>query len=108
MQIARGITRTVILTKNYALKFPTFRSWKLFLTGLLCNIQENFWWKNTKDVRLCPVLFAIWGGFLVVMPRADPACEPIFYENYEGLPLDAKEINFGYLKNKLVLVDYGS
>ncbi|MCM5689520.1 hypothetical protein CN140_02645 [Sinorhizobium meliloti] len=63
-----GATRTVILTRRYALKLPSFKSWRLFLQGLLANMQEREFGKAERD-GLCPVLFSIPGGLLVVMPR---------------------------------------
>jgi len=104
-----GITRSVFLTRRWAIKIPTFRSWSLFLHGLLANMQEAFWWSATHDSRLCPVRFSVPGGFLVIMERANPVeNENIPYEEYEGLPLDPKPTNFGMLRGKLVLLDYGS
>ncbi len=119
--VTGGVTRTVFLTKNYAFKVPAFhRGWRLFLHGLLANSYEAMWWRETnRDDRLCPVLFALWGGWLTVMPR----CQPISREKWlgildwpcewEGLPVDLKVDNFGVLRDKfgiehIVLVDYGS
>lgn len=105
----RGITRNVFLTKNFAIKLPTFRSWSLFLTGLLANMQEALWW-TTKDSRLCPVVFSCSGGWFIVMKRAEPLdddCE-INYDHFVGLPLDPKITNFGKIDGRVVLIDYGS
>lgn len=103
-----GITRTVFLTKRFAIKIPTFRSWQLFLTGLLANMQEAFWWEATNhDQRLCPVIFSVVGGWLVIMRRAEPA-EEVDYSRFDGLPLDPKPTNFGTLNGKTVMIDYGS
>ncbi len=107
MQLIRGITRWVILTKNSAIKLPSFRGWKFFLMGLLANLQEQFWWVETRDPRLCPVKFCL-SGFLLVMPRVEVCIEEVDYSYYEGLPLDPKPINFGIYKGKIVLIDYGS
>ncbi len=104
-----GITRNVFLTKRYAIKLPTFRSWKLFLTGLLANMQETFWWKEThNDSRLCPVVFGCWGGWFIVMRKAEPIDRLINYEYFTGLPLDPKPTNFGILDDRVVMIDYGS
>lgn len=108
----RGITREVVLTRRWAFKFPSLRSWKLFLTGLLANLQERDWWRSTHDKRLCPVVAWLPGGFLVVMPRAE-RLEPDEYlflqeEEFDGLPLDAKPSNFGTYQGRTVLIDYGS
>jgi hypothetical protein len=50
--------------------YPTrLLSWKHFLYGLLANMQEAQFSK-TSWPELCPVLWSLPGGFLVVMPRA--------------------------------------
>jgi len=111
MTTARGITRTVVLTKRHAIKLPSFRSWKLFLTGLLANMHEAFWWDATRhDSRLCPVTFAFPGGWFIVMRRCEPLGDEfdVDYDGFDGLPLDPKPTNFGWLEGRLVMLDYGS
>jgi hypothetical protein len=112
MEVAKGVTRIVFLTKRYAIKIPTFYSWELFLTGLLANLQEINWWAWTlHDQRLCPVLAYCPGGFWLVMPRAQPITFdelPETSKEFDGLPLDYKHPNFGRLDGRLVLIDYGS
>lgn len=110
MKLVKGITRTVILTKHYAVKLPSFRSWKFFLMGLLANMHEAFWWRETvHDPRLCPVYFCLPGGWFLVMPRVEVCWDQdIDYSKYEGLPLDPKPTNFGVYQGRTVLIDYGS
>lgn len=128
MEFKRGITREVLLIGNWAIKIPSFRSWKLFLSGLLANMQESFWWKATKDKRLCPVLFSVWGGWLLIMKRTRPLDYGYDLDRmdkekwFDGLPVDFKKDNFGMLRIKapntnntfncvtdiVVLIDYGS
>jgi hypothetical protein len=67
-----GTHRTAYLTRKYAFKVPALREWRLFLLGLLANMQEARFWRDTHWPELCPVLFSLRGGFLVVMKRADP------------------------------------
>lgn len=108
----RGITREVIILGNLIFKLPSIRSYRLFLTGLLCNLQERLWWNQTKDSRLCPVLFSDCFGLLVIMPKVVTYSEnfsgKINYNNFNGLPLEQKPTNFGIYNNKYVLIDYGS
>ena len=106
--IVYGVTRWVLLTRNKAFKFPALYSWELFLQGLLANIQEYNWWNWTKDSRLCPVLFFMPLGIMVVMPRADKVTTLPRKKLYKGLPLDYKAANFGRLGENIVLIDYGS
>jgi hypothetical protein len=105
--LIRGITREVFIFKDLVFKIPSLRSYKLFLTGLLANLQELFWWNNTKDKRLCPILFKLPLGLLIVMPYASPV-KRINYKKFKNLPLDPHISNFGKYKNRVVLIDYGS
>ncbi len=114
--ITRGATRTVFLIGGYAFKFPSCRSWRFFLQGLLANIQEREFSK-TKWPELCPVVFAIPGGFLTVMQEAEPMPDEIWndlnvetWANREGytIPVEAKQSSFGILNGKIVVVDYGN
>lgn len=118
-----GVTRTVILTKRWAIKLPCLvYGWRYFLYGFLANMQESEW--SGFDARLCPVRFAGRGGWMIVMPR----CESLTDEEYiaevaldwarmtDGvtgqllsaeLPVEMKTCSFGRLNGKIVAVDYG-
>jgi len=118
MQIKKGTTRIVFLIGKYAIKFPRIHHkypghrYKMFLRGLLANIDENFWWKSTyKRDKLCPVKFKSPLGFFLVMDRAIPLKESEynkeqFEKDFFGLPLDNKIVNFGKIDNRIVLIDY--
>lgn len=120
ISFARGVTREVILVGRWAIKFPTFRSWRMFLWGLLSNMQEVTWGKAMKvesgakqywSERLCPVLWSLPGGWLVVMRRVERVCTEnaeVDYDNFKGLPGDHKPENFGWLDGRVVMLDYGS
>ena len=69
MKLLKGSSRYVFLIGNYAIKIPSLRSYRNFLKGLLHNMQEVQWWFSLKDDRLCPVLFYLPMGFMVVMPK---------------------------------------
>lgn len=122
MNVKFGCTRYVLLTKKYAIKVPQFKySWRHFLLGLLANMQERDFSK-IKDNRLCPVLFSITGGWLIIMPR----CKPINRKDFLALdikkfwtkdtnkhdtwyiPVENKEDSFGWYKGNIVALDYGS
>lgn len=126
----QGCTRIVILTKNYAFKIPNFLDgYKLFLTGLLANLQEKQF-AILKYKKLCPILFTLPLGFLIVMPRVDMLSEQEFLNiNFEDFDMYKSEIfpykldiiengyfisvenkanSFGWYKNDLVCVDYGN
>jgi hypothetical protein len=120
-----GITREVFLTKHLAVKIPTWRTWRHFLQGLTANINERNWWRWTNDQRLCPVRFALPGGWLIVMDRAEHIKMPeagsyaegfglLTRENilrrldeFTGLPVEAKPDSFGLIEGNLVAIDYG-
>lgn len=122
MKINRnGSTRIVILTKKFAVKLPNFlNGWSMFLHGLLANLQESCWsrmlWKKEDSMGLCPVVFAVKGGFLIVMKRAqiltwEEFCE-FDYEKFKmqkaAVPVEQKTDSFGWLNGEIVAVDYGN
>lgn len=120
-----GVTRTVILTKRWAIKLPCLvYGWKFFLYGFLANMQEAAW--SGIDERLCPVRIALPGGLLVVMPRCERLTDEEFIaeviphwgqqvDSETGLPLptsvlfpvEMKTCSFGRLNGRIVAVDYG-
>jgi len=90
--------------------------WRLFLLGLLANMQERMFSK-CKWPELCPVLFSVPGGWFLIMRRAKPLTRVEFdnldlerwikKENYT-IPAEIKMDSFGWVDGKLVAVDYGS
>ena len=103
----RGVTREVFLVHNYAVKIPSLRSWKLFLQGLLCNIQESTF--SGYSNKLCPVIFKLPGGFLNVMPRCESLeDESLMFLEADNLEIEQKLCSFGWLNDEVVAVDYGS
>jgi len=111
----RGMTREVFLIGKYAFKIPSFRSYKLFLLGILGNMQEHQFYSIMKDERMCPVLFASPLKLLIIMPRciesnlSQKELTKMSETNYWfSVPVEFKPCSFGYYKGKLVAVDYGS
>ena len=118
--IKKGTTRIVFLIGKYAIKFPYWRlfkprAYRNFLNGILGNLSEvEFGTCNAPE--LAPVLFYVWGGFMVVMPRTTPLTR----EEWESFDFDKhfklfhsdlserKPDSFGKLNNKIVAVDYGN
>lgn len=129
MRVRAGATRTVILTKRYAFKFPRFYrkgrefEWSRILQGLLANLQERYWAKFDCE-QLCPVVFSDPIGLLVVMPRCEEVepkfgnsaimcpVEFLWFERWGNdgarVPIENVAANFGYLNNRLLCFDYGS
>lgn len=119
-KLAYGCTRTVLSIGNYSFKFPSIIEYRLFLLGLLANMQESLFSKyEAIQDKLCPVVFSIPGGFLVVMKRATVLTDEEFLELYDDLdkfienddlwiPMEKKSDSFGWLDGKLVSIDYGN
>lgn len=119
-RITAGITRTVFLVGNVAIKVPCARyGWEKWLRGLLANMQERAWAKANYP-ELCPILFSDPLGFVVIMPRCDILARPLtpmeyhrFFEDIYPqrgyrIPSENKPDSFGYLNGRLVAVDYGN
>jgi hypothetical protein len=117
-----GATRLVLLVGRWAIKVPRITSWKLFLHGLLANMQEAEFSKAGWP-ELCPVLWSIPGGLLVVMKRAVPVTDGWWKTRQDVIdrvfnprrgyvvPVERKQDSFGWLDSedgRLVAVDYGS
>ncbi len=118
MKLKYGATRCVFLAGNYAVKIPRMHTWRNFLYGLLANMQE-IEKHNAKYPGLCPLLWYLPGGFINIMPRAQPITDEYYeligeaywtkwgdtddyYVNVEN-----KICSFGWLNGAIVAVDYG-
>ena len=111
-ELKKGTTRRVLLIGKYAIKFPRVNRWKSFLRGVLANLDEMMWYKNSPNEwkqKLCPSLFTL-GGLFLISRRAEPIDLEDYQEldlgYYDPLPLDCKICNFGKFENRIVLVDY--
>lgn len=123
-QVRQGTHRTALIVGNWVVKIPCLWNWKMFLQGLLANMQEKSW--SGVSEKLCPVAFGVWGGFANVMPyaRPVPTADWVVYDrgtfnkfrrHADGtfLPAEFKHDSVGYLPHPeggehLVIVDYGS
>lgn len=114
LRIKLGSSRIVILCGGLAIKLPRITHWNLLLHGLIANMNESLFSK-TGWIELCPVLFAVPGGFLVVMPRCTPLTQKLTVEQYNAfvrrpdyiVPAEHKLDSFGYYEGRLVAIDYG-
>lgn len=122
IRIARGLTRTVILTPRYAIKIPRLCGWGRGLTdiwwtlarGVLANQGEADWWKWVHDGdghdgdKFCPVLASHLGGLINIYPRCAPyevspeTEEAMFERDFRPLdivphPSDCQPANYGWL-----------
>lgn len=115
--ITYGTTRIVLLIGPLAIKFPiVIYGWRMFLLGLLANMQERQF-SRTGWPELCPVLWSLPGGWLIVMRRAREMTalefEQINLEQWIDrgeyiIPVEIKRNSFGWIDGKLVAVDYGN
>lgn len=107
--VTEGYNRFVLLTGRHAIKFPSLRSWRDFLFGLLNNMHEA---KAQRDhPAYCPVLWASPLGLLLVMPRVTIMDAAEFAAARAGLPAgtvaEMKASSWGWLDGRPVAVDYG-
>lgn len=112
----KGCTRIVLLTTHYAVKIPNISDYRMMLYGLLANMQEARFSK-TGFQELCPVLFSLPLGLLVVMPRVRMFTDEEFLRfDLDGfrvkqdysIPVESKADSFGWLDGKPVALDYGT
>lgn len=116
MEVRHGITRTVFLVGKYAIKVPIIRvpwAWQHRVQGLMANLVErntyHAWKKYPFDAgcELCPVLWCSWGGFVIVMRRADDYPHiSVLNEHQCSLSSDIKPENYGMLNGNVVCLDY--
>lgn len=110
-----GATRAVLLVGRVAIKAPRMSTWRTFLSGLLANMQEREF-ARTGWPELCPVVFSVPGGWLLVMRRAEPLSDaewctvhPEWGDREEyAVPVEMKRDSFGVLDGRIVAIDYGT
>lgn len=113
----QGVTREVVLFRDYAFKIPKLiYGWRMFLCGLLANMQEAQFGRCGWP-EVCPVSFAVPGGWLIVMRRARPLTDAEWagfdaaaFVNQEDrmIPAETKRDSFGMLDGRIVALDYGN
>lgn len=118
MKIYKGSSRWVFIVGCFAIKTPSFSSYRNFLWGLIANMNEVKFW-NCADMKykLCPVLGYIPFGFLVIMPKVKVLTKEDGIDNNYLLhfcickngkiPAETKLDSFGFINKKLVCIDYG-
>ena len=116
----KGSTRIVFMFNKVVVKMPTLKSWRLFLNGLLANLQERQFSKiNNKN--LARVLFSDPIGLVIVMERLKEVrhCGLFFVEvqkiccesdlHLDFWLSDCKPENYGYNnRGQLVKLDFGN
>lgn len=121
--ITTGVTRIVLLTNRYAIKFPKPFKWRHFLEGFLANMNEKLLWQiaqipDTKQFKVkeyfCPILWCSWGGWILIMPRLEKLSNSDQLQ-FEEISEKLKEIcgdhkmqNYGKLGTKIMILDYAN
>lgn len=104
-----GRNRLVIVTRRWAVKLPSLRTWREFLFGLLNNLNEAEW--ANESAAYCPVVWAAPLGLAIVMPRAEvlDVCAYAIAAPYlpELAGVEHKASSWGVLDGRFVAVDYG-
>lgn len=111
MRIAHGVTRSVLITRRWAIKIPRIgRSGRGALwaiaNGVLANLSEREW---SHIDGVCPVVWSLF-GLVNIYPRCVPV-QPLPGFDYRAvapdLPrIDARAHNLGRLNGRVVWVDY--
>ena len=114
MKLAWGSTRVAILTKRRAYKVPYPTAYRNFLQGLIANMDEVLLSPVIGDDYLCPVLWSLPMGFLVVMPRVRTTTREELSEfestnRFKNFPvyIESKPCSWGWYNGKVVAIDYG-
>ncbi|MCC6454189.1 MAG: hypothetical protein IT328_04550 [Caldilineaceae bacterium] len=113
MQIRRGVTRSVLLIGNLAIKFPSLRhGQRYFIYGMLGNVLESSHWKQCNHHNLAPVYHCGPFGLWLVMKRYRTILErSLTADELATLPfigIDNNGANVAVEDGRLILVDYGN
>lgn len=131
MIIRRGATRIVFIFKRVVVKVPNNQEYKLFLHGILANLQEKSFSRGCNRDDLAKVKFCSHLGFFLVMEKAEVIkLEELWETDWEDadsweqfsdylhelykddemkefMLSDPKPSNWGYINGRLVKIDYG-
>lgn len=127
MQLKYGSRRMVIVTENYAFKFPKITSWKSFVFGVVENIVERYWYTadgqhyegEWRYNELVPIVWADWLGLCVVQKRCEPLTDELAEQHKDGIIKlqewgkgrlfcgDIDVHNVGLYNGQVRLFDYG-
>lgn len=115
MEVKRGITRTVLLTRHWAIKVPSVRARGFGVRGFLSSVTRGISanlsecaWSTSDTPGICPVRWSL-AGLVSVYPRCIPV-DPDHEIDWEAvgfpLPTDRKHQNVGWLNDRIVMIDY--
>lgn len=115
--VSYGVTRCVLLTSRYAIKFVRMRNMLHFLQGCYANWSERHLCRQFKTMKghpLCdmvaPSLWCSYFGLVQIQVRVE-VCTTML-SNAELIRLErvrngeTKHTNFGYYQGRIVCLDY--
>lgn len=113
MRTVRGMTRTVVLVGNWAIKFPSLRNGQLlFIYGMLGNLREHGHWSLYHHPNLAPVYHCGPLGLFLIMKRyRNVVTRRLLQNEIARLPfkgIDNNGTNIALDDGKFVLFDYGN
>ncbi len=112
--IRRGLTRTVLLTRRWAIKVPSMRAHGEGVSGVLWSVSRGLLANQSERTHshvpgVCPVRWSL-AGIVNVYPRCAPVTEELTEADYDAIgfigPMHRKAANVGYLDGTLVYIDY--
>lgn len=111
--ITSGMSRTVFIIGNYAIKFPSMKNGQsFFVTGMLGNILEKEKWDRSKHPSLMQVYFCFPFGLFTINRAYKKILGRRLTEKELGifpiLNIDNTANNIAIEDNNLVLLDYGN
>lgn len=124
MRVYYGTTRVTFLIGAYAIKVAYSPIYVNFLFGLIANLQERMWYKQTRHVKLCPNYVCLFWGLILISARAKTLSSlynsgvEVDFDfdawatnedggiNFGGGLVENKLDSFGYYQNRIVAVDY--
>ena len=114
----KGSSRLVFLTENYAIKIPRccvkpdnsfYGSVIGILEGWKANRYEYIWSKSKIYDFLCEVEFSFLFSLIIIMKNAKPLKREQFLKLEKfNFCYEHKEDSYGFIDNKIVIVDYGN
>ena len=122
MKTKIGATRIVFIFNKIVIKIPNIKEYRLFLHGILANMQEYTFYKRSKREDLAKVYFISPLGLFIIMRKAKVFCNKVNHLNFlnmiedkykndvmkDFMLSDCKVTNWGIINKKLVKIDYGN
>jgi hypothetical protein len=117
----KGSSRTVFVFDKFVIKIPNTKEYRLFLSGILANLQEKLFSRMCRE-DLAKVMFCDKLGLFLIMEKADMNYVKYNWKYFKDfiknkyvndamkdfMLSDLKYDNWGYIKGRLIKIDYGN